>query len=73
MRVWYFDIPEGVYTIQQLIEQSTPKQTYSCVYHTLRRLKVESFRLNKEQVNHNKRNEKMWIWKGAEFYLKKQP
>lgn len=70
MQVWYYDIPEGIYTTQQIIDMSAPTQTYNCVYQTFRRLKVESFRLNKTEVNYNKKNEKLWKWLGAAYYLK---
>lgn len=70
MKVWYYDIPKGTYTTQEIVDLSKPKQTYACVYHTFRRLKVESFREKKEKVDYNKRNEKKWKWKGAKFYLK---
>lgn len=70
MKVWYYDIPEGIYTTQQIIDMSKPRQTYNCVYQTFRRLNVKSFRLKRIEVDYNKKNEKMWKWLGAEFYLK---
>jgi hypothetical protein len=68
MRVWYFDIPPGTYTTDQIIEMSVPKQTYHCIYQTFRRLKVESFK-DKTLT----KNQRKWRWLGAEYYLKIDP
>lgn len=70
MKIWYYDIPEGVYTTRELIELSKPKQTYNCVYKALVRLRVEFVRQNKNIAGYNIKNEGLWKWKGAKFYLK---
>lgn len=69
MRVWYFDIPAGTYTTDEIAKMAKPHQKKCTVYSALRRLGVESYRINKTEVPYNKRNEKLWIWKGPDFYL----
>ena len=70
MRIWYYDIVAGDYTMQEFIDLTEPKQKYQAVYNQFRRFKVKSYRLAKKDVDYNKKNEKIWQWEGAEFYLK---
>jgi len=70
MKVWYYDIPPGIYTTKEIMNLAEPRQTYQCVHSAFRRLKVKSFRIKNKNVGYNKRNEKVWKWEGAEFYLK---
>lgn len=67
---WCFNIPEGLYTTQQFIDLTEPKQTYPAVYNMMRRLKVESYRLLPGHTSYNSRNQRVWVWKGIDHYIK---
>lgn len=69
MHKWYYNIPPGDYTVKELMQIANPPQAYECVRAQLLRFKVESYRRNPTEVNYNPRNEKVWRWKGAAYYL----
>lgn len=70
MRVWYQDIPAGIYSTRELIELSEPTQTYTCIYQTLRRWKVKKIvSTHKQRCKNGLKNEMYWQWLGAEHYL----
>ncbi len=69
MRAWYFNIPSGEYTIRELMRLANPPQKYECVKSQLVRFKVKNYRRDKKLSEYNQRNEKVWIWRGAEYYL----
>jgi len=65
--IWFYGLAEGNYTIAEIKEKTNV--SYSRIYQTFKRFNVESF-YDKKEKDYNKRNEKLWVWKGDEFYLK---
>lgn len=66
-KIWYYGIKPGTYTTNDFAEMTEHRFKNAYILQNLKRMGVE------QVIPENRiRNEKYWIWKGDDFYIKRR-